>query len=529
MEYMCPEHPLQNFANREMYSEHLAKQHSESQDKLSELDEIDKNAQLVPAPQSGCPLCSYEAETWAEMDKHLAFHLETLALLSLPLATGLERDDASMRSTQLEGGEDDAMQLLDGDDARVLSSRLETEGESVDEDGNKLPQGEKITLAALQDLDSKTLALASEDTVRLWDATTGSLQKTLNDAKDCPHDRTPLSWAAENGDTDVVKLLLDTGEVDVDAKNVQNGRTALSYAAESGHVAVVKSLLETGRVDVDAKDRQNRRTALSYAAQNGHEAVVKLLLNTGKVDVDIKDIQHGRTALLYASENGHEAVVKLLLESGKIDAERTTLSWAADNGHEALYSQLHSSLLDSALSLQKFLPLDVLDATITEESVRIYLPWNIRLFQPDLLVKVTQDAKRVFAILVLLGETLAIKELLSEGITDDHLPLSRSVEATNSNILMSEDGKCFRSFAAWENDTKVEDFLIKQWLVLAPVLDTRGRLFMLNKKCPLPFVEAEEIGAGPFGIVYRGVLHPAHQKGFQVSSFFVLSSNQRLR
>ena len=163
MEYICPYHPEQNFGTREMYSEHIAQRHSKKQDKLLKLDEIDKNAQLAPRPQSGCPLCSYEAETWVDMDKHLAFHLETLALLSLPLATGLERDDVRMESLQLEDGEDDAMQLLDGDAARVLSSLFETESEPIDEDGNQLPQGERITLAALEDLDSKTLALASED------------------------------------------------------------------------------------------------------------------------------------------------------------------------------------------------------------------------------------------------------------------------------------------------------------------------------------------------------------------------------
>jgi ankyrin repeat protein len=48
---------------------------------------------------------------------------------------------------------------------------------------------------------------------------------------------------------------------------------------------VVKLLLESGKVDVDSRDNQ-KQTPLSLAAQNGHEAVVKLLLDTGKVDVD---------------------------------------------------------------------------------------------------------------------------------------------------------------------------------------------------------------------------------------------------
>jgi hypothetical protein len=107
----------------------------------------------------------------------------------------------------------------------------------------------------------------------------------------------------------VVKLLLDTGQVEADSKD-RSGRTPLWYAAEQGHEAVVKLLLETGKVEADSKGVYSR-TPLSYAAGNGHEAVVKLLLETGKVEADSKSI-YGQTPLSYATGNGHEAVVKLL-------------------------------------------------------------------------------------------------------------------------------------------------------------------------------------------------------------------------
>jgi hypothetical protein len=130
MQYTCPYHPEQVFAIKESFSNHIRQQHVETQDALSTLNEIDKNAQLASRPQSGCPLCSYEPETWADMDKHLAYHLESLALLSLPLATGLEKDDVHMESLQLEGSDYDAMQLLDG-------NRTETDdGENVSMHGD---------------------------------------------------------------------------------------------------------------------------------------------------------------------------------------------------------------------------------------------------------------------------------------------------------------------------------------------------------------------------------------------------------
>ncbi|KAH8712240.1 hypothetical protein GQ44DRAFT_598742, partial [Phaeosphaeriaceae sp. PMI808] len=122
--------------------------------------------------------------------------------------------------------------------------------------------------------------------------------------------RSVLSYLAELGNVAIVKLVLDTGKVDVDAKD-NNGWTPLSRAAEGGHEAVVKLLVDTGKVDIDAKDKRHGQTPLLRAATGGHEAVVKLLVDTGKVDVDAKD-NNGRTPLSRAAEGGHEAVVKLL-------------------------------------------------------------------------------------------------------------------------------------------------------------------------------------------------------------------------
>ena len=60
--------------------------------------------------------------------------------------------------------------------------------------------------------------------------------------------QTPLSWAAANGCEAVVKLLLESGTVEVGSRG-DIGRTPLLYAAEGGHETVVKLLLETGKAD----------------------------------------------------------------------------------------------------------------------------------------------------------------------------------------------------------------------------------------------------------------------------------------
>ncbi|KAL9096282.1 MAG: hypothetical protein Q9165_001279 [Trypethelium subeluteriae] len=102
--------------------------------------------------------------------------------------------------------------------------------------------------------------------------------------------------------------------IDVDLKN-SDGRSPLSYAAEGGHEQVVKLLVNEG-ADVNAVTQSGRyQTALIAASARGHEQVVKLLLEKG-AEVNAQGGGHFGTALQAASECGHEQVVKLLLEKG---------------------------------------------------------------------------------------------------------------------------------------------------------------------------------------------------------------------
>ncbi|KAI1859367.1 hypothetical protein JX265_010370 [Neoarthrinium moseri] len=177
------------------------------------------------------------------------------------------------------------------------------------------------------------------------------------DARDS-NGRTPLSWAAENGHTKVVKLLLETKEVEVNSKDTEYGRTPLSWAAKNGHYEVVELLLETEQVEVDSKDNYGQ-TPLSWATENGHYEMVKLLLETKEVEVNSKDTEYGQTPLSWVAGNGYIKVVKLLLETKEVEAAKnghyevvellleteqvevdsknnynqTPLSWAAENGH----------------------------------------------------------------------------------------------------------------------------------------------------------------------------------------------------
>ncbi|THC90309.1 hypothetical protein EYZ11_010225 [Aspergillus tanneri] len=125
----------------------------------------------------------------------------------------------------------------------------------------------------------------------------------------------PLFAALANANKDAVAALLNSPssmckEADIteglncrkDLKEHTN-RTPLSWAAQDGRAGIVKLLLqmETTVDDVDSE----ARTPLSRASEKGHEAVAKLLINKG-ADVNSRD-NNGSTPLLEARGSGKAA------------------------------------------------------------------------------------------------------------------------------------------------------------------------------------------------------------------------------
>lgn len=159
--------------------------------------------------------------------------------------------------------------------------------------------------------------------------------------------RTPLQMAAEIGDEQIVRRLLDVG-ADVDAEPAKySGRTALQAAAAMGHEGVVVLLLEANADVNAAPGRHSGRTALQAAADCGHVGIINLLLKAKgdyRADVNAAPGHHsGRTALQSAAGGGHEEIVKLLLEAGAdvnaapgYDSGRTALQAAAERGHDGI-------------------------------------------------------------------------------------------------------------------------------------------------------------------------------------------------
>ncbi|KAI5798311.1 ankyrin repeat-containing domain protein [Pyronema domesticum] len=119
-------------------------------------------------------------------------------------------------------------------------------------------------------------------------------------------ERTLLSFAAQWGRTEVLKLLLDLGaEVDP---------MLLVHACESGHLEAAKVLLDRG-ANVNSQHGVHFYSPLEFAAEKGHMEIVKLLLDQNNVNVDIKN-SLSQTPLIAAVQNAHTDVLKLLLDRG---------------------------------------------------------------------------------------------------------------------------------------------------------------------------------------------------------------------
>ncbi|KAF2497384.1 hypothetical protein BU16DRAFT_456678, partial [Lophium mytilinum] len=113
-----------------------------------------------------------------------------------------------------------------------------------------------------------------------------------------PKHKSILSFLAELGDEVLFTIALETGKFVADSKDFDDKITPLCQAAGEGHAAIVKLLLKTGQVNVNSEDVDGC-TPFFYAVTAGNAAMVKQLLDTGQVDFDSKH-KDGRTRLSHA-------------------------------------------------------------------------------------------------------------------------------------------------------------------------------------------------------------------------------------
>jgi ankyrin repeat protein len=128
-----------------------------------------------------------------------------------------------------------------------------------------------LARAAVQDDIDLVLELTSEGHSVIWEP--------------FPFDETALHIAADNGNAEMILILLDAGGAAY-LDSVGDGMTPLGMAVKKGHVRAVETLLSRG-ASVNARDEPNvGDPPLSDAVDNGDEEMVRLLLSAG-ADPDI--------------------------------------------------------------------------------------------------------------------------------------------------------------------------------------------------------------------------------------------------
>merc|ERR1719158_1673163 len=153
------------------------------------------------------------------------------------------------------------------------------------------------------------------------------------------YQQTAIMFAAENGRTQVVQMLIENN-ASVDMRD-SNQWSAMIFASFNGHTQVAQMLIKNS-AGVDARD-SCQRTALIYASRKGHTQVVQMLIENS-ASVDASDI-HQETALIVACYDGRTQIAQVLIEnSASVDAmdryQRTALMRASPGGHTQIVQML---------------------------------------------------------------------------------------------------------------------------------------------------------------------------------------------
>ncbi|KAJ5373219.1 hypothetical protein N7517_005225 [Penicillium concentricum] len=124
--------------------------------------------------------------------------------------------------------------------------------------------------------------------------------------------RTALQYAVENGNMELINLLISEHGARIDGPVATNGgATALQIACSKGYIGIARRLLDLGADVNEAPAKYDGRTALQGAAEHGRIDMLQILLEEGAVIVG-EGGPHYLKAVELAATNGHHAAARML-------------------------------------------------------------------------------------------------------------------------------------------------------------------------------------------------------------------------
>nr|XP_020645338.1 ankyrin repeat, SAM and basic leucine zipper domain-containing protein 1 isoform X1 [Pogona vitticeps] len=154
---------------------------------------------------------------------------------------------------------------------------------------------------------------------------------------------TPLMYAANVGNVELMHILLDRGaNASFDKDQYTVLMAACTACASEEQILKCVELLLSRNANPNATCRK-KMTPLMYAAREGHPQVVALLAAHGS-EINVQD-ETGYTALTWAARHGHKKVIFKLLELGadksiQTKDGQTSGDIAKKNKHSELFSLL---------------------------------------------------------------------------------------------------------------------------------------------------------------------------------------------
>ena len=232
-----------------------------------------------------------------------------------------------------------------------------------------------------------------------------------------------------------------------DPNKFHNGRTPLMYAACNGNIPIIRYLVEKAGADVNlvVEGDPFYREAIHLAAQNGQIPALQYFIHEVGIDVNCRNTILG-TPLMFSCASGSLKTVKYLIEEENADIEAVDL-----NGSKCLH---YACSTQNNMEIIQYL-IDELNFDVNLKDLRGWLPLTHSVCHGDLdAVKYFIEIKGVNAFFsdTLYGDThlhLAasfgrlevVKYLLSKGldksILNNHLEIPYSIVCAHQNADLS--------------------------------------------------------------------------------------------